>query len=174
MPSGRLDKFLIMPPQGLVGDGDVPSAHTDNRDIGRYVARIIADPRTLNRQVFAYGEVLAHNKIWDAVERASGETLRRDYIPAAQIEAGRAAAREAAAAPDADPRAVMAMAGAEYMYSIAVRGDNTPENAKYLGYLDAKELYPDFEPVKFDDFLAQVLDGSAKRAWADDPRFGGQ
>ncbi|KAG7125611.1 pinoresinol-lariciresinol reductase 3 like protein [Verticillium longisporum] len=40
---------------------------------------------------------------------------------------------------------------AQYFYTLAVRGDNTPENAKYLGYLDARELYPDLQPRSWKD-----------------------
>ena len=35
----------------------------------------------------------------------------------------------------------------EYTYSMSVLGENTLENAKKLGYLDAHELYPDI-PVQ--------------------------
>jgi hypothetical protein len=30
-----------------------------------------------------------------------------------------------------------------------------------LGYLDGKELYPEFEFTKFDDYVKEVLDGTA-------------
>ncbi|KAH6685053.1 isoflavone reductase [Plectosphaerella plurivora] len=174
LPSGRIDKFILMPPQGLVGEGNVPSAYTDNRDIGRYVAKIITDPRTLNKAVFAYSEVLTHRQIWGAVERASGEKLEYNYIPVETIETQRAEARKAAAADPGNMGAVMALAGADYGYSMNVRGDNAPEYAKYLGYLDAKELYPDLEFIKFDDFLAELIEGKVKRVYADNPMFGGK
>ena len=50
-------------------------------------------------------------------------------------------------------------------YSKYVRGDNNPEYAKYLGYLDARELYPDFTPVSFKEFLEDVLAGGMKRPY---------
>lgn len=31
----------------------------------------------------------------------------------------------------------------QYYKSYGIRGDNSPEAAKYLGYLDFKDLYPD-------------------------------
>lgn len=49
-------------------------------DIGSYVARIISAPRTLNRHVFAYTEVLSMNEIWDTMARVSGETTLRNYV----------------------------------------------------------------------------------------------
>lgn len=45
----------------------------------------------------------------------------------------------------------MTVIGLEYAYSKFVRGDNSPEYAKYLGYLDAMDLYPKFVPRSFED-----------------------
>lgn len=42
-----------------------------------------------------------------------------------------------------------------------------PENAKYLGYLDARELYPDFKAISFESFVKEILDGKAKKPYAD-------
>lgn len=44
-------------------------------------------------------------------------------------------------------------------------GDNTLEHAKYLGYLDAKELYPDLKPREFKDYVQAVVDGTAPKVW---------
>lgn len=54
----------------------------------------------------------------------------------------------------------------QYAYSKYVRKDNTPENAKYLGYLDARELYPDLKPKSFRDFVGDLLDGKVQRPYA--------
>ena len=51
---------------------------------------------------------------------------------------------------------------AEYNVSKYVRRDNTSENAMYLGYLDTKELYPDFNPRTFSAFVDELLAGRAK------------
>lgn len=80
VPSGRLDYALIAPSEGLFGGGTLPSALTDSRDIGRYVAKIIADPRTLNKMVFAYNEVLTQRQVYETVERLSGEKLEYNYV----------------------------------------------------------------------------------------------
>jgi hypothetical protein len=47
----------------------------------------------------------------------------------------------------------------QYIVSKYVRRDNSPENAKYLGYLDARELYPDFKPTKFEQVVEETLAG---------------
>ncbi len=48
-----------------------------------------------------------------------------------------------------------------------IRGDNTLANAKYLQYLDARELYPDFKPRAFAEYIDEVLDGKAERPYQD-------
>jgi hypothetical protein len=60
-----------------------------------------------------------------------------------------------------DLNAIGALTTSQLFYSWGIRGDNTPEYAQYLGYLDGKELYPEFELTKFDDYVKEVLDGTA-------------
>lgn len=67
-----------------------------------------------------------------------------------------------AKAPDMEK--LIILAHAEYDCCKYIRGDNTPENATYLGYLDARELYPDFKPVKFREYFTEVKDGKAADA----------
>ena len=50
------------------------------RDIGRYVAKVIADPRTLNKRVFVYNEVYTQNQLYGLVESLTGEKLARSYV----------------------------------------------------------------------------------------------
>lgn len=64
----------------IVGDGSVRFALMNMTDAGRYVARIVADPRRINRHVLAYMEVLSMNDIWDAMARTGGEQPLRDYV----------------------------------------------------------------------------------------------
>ena len=77
------------------------------------------------------------------------------------------AAREAlkAAGTNFDLMKWAAVSGLEYEVSKYVREDNTPENAKYLGYLDAKELYPDFKPVSFKSFLTELFAGQGVKPY---------
>lgn len=66
----------------IIGDGNTPTALTDLRDIGRYMARIILDPRTLNKMVLAYNAVSTQNKIYDLMEEISEEKVERLYVRA--------------------------------------------------------------------------------------------
>lgn len=47
----------------------------------------------------------------------------------------------------------------EYQYSMHVRGDNTVENAKALGALDAQELYPDIPLAKLEEVAKSIYEG---------------
>jgi hypothetical protein len=58
----------------------MPSGYIDLRDIGKWVARIVADARTLNKAVFAFNTVLTTNQIYEVLERVSGETIERIYV----------------------------------------------------------------------------------------------
>ena len=47
----------------------------------------------------------------------------------------------------------------QYLHSKHIRGDNSLDNAKYLGYLDARELYPDFSPITFEAYVKEIVEG---------------
>ncbi|KAL5498554.1 hypothetical protein ACEPAH_1908 [Sanghuangporus vaninii] len=117
-----------------IGSGDVKCALIDKRDIGKFVARIIADDRTLNQYVFCWTEEFTLNEIIALAERVSGRKVNMEHISADEME------KILKDGSDLE-RIVFG-----YEYSIWVRGDNTVENAKkkeYGGALDARELYPD-------------------------------
>lgn len=70
-----------MKPEAVIhGDGNAPNLLTDLRDIGRFVARIVGDERTLNRYVYTWSDVLSENEIFEIVEEGSGEKIERQYV----------------------------------------------------------------------------------------------
>ena len=73
----------------IVGDGNTPMGLTDLRDIGRYVARIIDDERTLNKMVYAYNTVKTQNEIYDLLEEISEEKIQRNYVSSLDVVAHR-------------------------------------------------------------------------------------
>ncbi|KAK7053836.1 glycoside hydrolase [Favolaschia claudopus] len=166
LPSGRVDYASLFKTKfDIHNGGSTPTMITDLRDIGRFVALIIKDQRTMNKSVFAYGDFLSENEIFDIMETLSGENIERKYISADGMAAQRA---RAAAALKADPDNFHAHVGkskVDYEYSKYVRGDNTPEYARYLGYLDARELYPDFRPKRFREFAQELLDGKLEKPY---------
>lgn len=80
LESGRADYAMTSANNEIVGDGNTPLALTDLRDIGRYVALIINDDRTLNKMVLAYNTVLTQNQIYDMLEEISEEKIQRNYV----------------------------------------------------------------------------------------------
>jgi hypothetical protein len=67
-------------------------------------------------------------------------------------------------APD-DPQLLAAIGVLEYYYSLEIRGDNTPEHAEYLGYLNGKELYPDVQVETLEDYMKGVVGGTIERVY---------
>lgn len=78
--SGRVDYAMTSGNDEIIGDGNVPTALTDLRDIGRYMAMIISDDRTLNKKVLAYNLVSTQNEIYNLMEEISEEKIYRNYV----------------------------------------------------------------------------------------------
>ncbi|KAF5519642.1 Isoflavone reductase-like protein [Colletotrichum aenigma] len=138
----------------IIGDGNVPWALTDNRDIGKFVSRIIADRSTFNKMVFAYGEVITQNDAFELVERVSGETVRRQFITKEELQDVITQGRANSGKENIkDVTILLNIAMAEYRNVLGIRGDNTPEKARSLGYLDARDLYPDVEVTTLENYI---------------------
>jgi hypothetical protein len=162
LPSGKINYAVAIATQSIPGNGNVLSALTDLRDVGKYVARVIKDERTLNAMVFVYNELWTSNRVYDVVERLSGEKVVRKYTSAEEYEQRIV---EADAKLNENPEDFVARAQkvlAQYDLSVGIRGENTPEYAKYLGYLDGKRLYPDIKFIPFESYFQEVLSGKAQ------------
>ncbi|KAJ6575850.1 hypothetical protein B0H10DRAFT_2236693 [Mycena sp. CBHHK59/15] len=167
LASGRVDYASFAKSKVEIhGDGTMPTMLTDLRDIGRFVARIIKDGRTLNTSVVTYSDVLSEHEIFALMEEMSGEVIERKYVSADDIAASRAHYAATLKAEPDNRLARLRSFGEDYNYSKYVRGDNTPAYATYLGYLDARELYPEFRPRSFKDFVGELLDGKAAKPYS--------
>jgi hypothetical protein len=81
LPSGKTDKYLFPGTNSKMrGDGTVLNLITDLRDVGHFVARIVADERTLNQYVFAWGEEMTEKEIYSVMEQVSGEKLPVKFV----------------------------------------------------------------------------------------------
>ncbi|KAJ0339230.1 hypothetical protein COL154_012514 [Colletotrichum chrysophilum] len=142
----------------IIGDGNFPWALTDNRDIGKFVSRIISDPKTLNKMVFAYGEVVTQNGAFELLEKVSREAVPREYVTKEELHSIISQGRATAAKQDIKDVTVLPSIGmAEYRNLLGIRGDNTPEYARYLGYLDARDLYPDVEVTTLENYIRRLV-----------------
>ncbi|KAE9368833.1 NAD(P)-binding protein [Stipitochalara longipes BDJ] len=162
LPSGRVDyASLLIPNTTILGEGNMKTALTDLRDIGPYVAKIITDARTVNKYIFCYGELLSQEELFAKMEELSDENIERKYISPDQLVTLLEAAKSSFSYDLSNLQQAFTFVGLEYRYSMYVRGDNDPEYAKYLGYLDARDLYPDFVPRTFEAYAKELLDGNA-------------
>ncbi|KAJ5272499.1 hypothetical protein N7478_007624 [Penicillium angulare] len=167
LPSGRVDYAMTSGNDEIIGDGSVTTALTDLRDIGRYLALIINDPRTLNKKIYAYNLTSSQNDIYSLMEEIAEEKIDRNYVPEETICSRVLAARQASETYPFDPIKFIPRYLAEYQYSWGIRGDNNPEYARYLGYYLTPELYPDFQPSDFREYLESVIRGTAKGVYTD-------
>ena len=76
----ELPQWIVDSTMSLFGDGNTPIAYTDLRDIGIFIARIIADPRTLNRYVFIWGEERTQREVFDIARAASGRDIQPVHV----------------------------------------------------------------------------------------------
>ncbi|CCM04178.1 uncharacterized protein FIBRA_06340 [Fibroporia radiculosa] len=123
--------------------------------VGPFVARIVADPRTLNHYVIVWEEEMTFTEAKDISERYSGEceALRAKRKLVSREELLKLAEDgKTQYAKTHDDASHATWAYAEYMLSLHFIGENTLENAKALGALDARELYPDAQFTSFEDF----------------------
>ncbi|KAI0628434.1 NAD-P-binding protein [Trametes polyzona] len=139
----------------LHGTGSQKLLVTDLNSIGKFVARIVADPRTLDQAVIIWEDQVTELEAHEIGEKASGEEevlkAKRTYV-SAEDNIRLAAEGKAEYARDHTWGSLAKQSWSEYMHSMHTLGENTLEYAKALGYLDARELYPDIPGQTVEEF----------------------
>ncbi|KAH7233096.1 hypothetical protein BKA59DRAFT_549449 [Fusarium tricinctum] len=158
VPSGKLDHGLTFPNNNIIAGGNTPSALVNVHDIGKYVAAIISDPRTINKKVLAHTETRTQNEVHALVEKVTGEKPERTDMSKEQLDEQLVQFKDTKEI--SQNRAIL-----EYWMSWGVRGDNTPENAVYLGYLLASDLYPSLRGGSLESFVQDVFDGKGEKVY---------
>lgn len=149
------DTFMPAASHAITGAGNVKNAVTHIPDIGRFVAEIIDDERTLNKYVFCWSEEKTQNEIWDIARKVKAEFGGGPLKAKSIFKSEEALLEKVKSAEDNSWDQI----GYEYIYSMFVRGDNTVENAKkpeYGGALDARELYPHLKVTTIEE-AAKIL-----------------
>jgi hypothetical protein len=59
----------------LYAGGEKKNMLTDKRDIGRFTAKIIKDPRTVNQRVFTWSDSLSQREIFVLMEKVFDEKV---------------------------------------------------------------------------------------------------
>lgn len=147
--------FLPSKSHRITGTGDVKCATTHIPDIGRFVAEIVADDRTLNKYVFCWGDEKTQKEIWDIACKVKLELTGEPLKATPRNESEEEVLEKVKNTEDG----TFAQMAAEYLLSICIRGDSTVENAKkpeFGGALDARELYPDLKVSTIEE-VAKVL-----------------
>jgi nucleoside-diphosphate-sugar epimerase len=80
VPSGKFDYAHFIVPNEVYGSGDVKTLLTDERDMGRFVAKIIQDERTLNQKVFTWSDELSQNEVLKMIEEKTGEKVEVTHV----------------------------------------------------------------------------------------------
>jgi len=145
--------FIPCNSYAIYGTGEVKTAVIARSDIGKFVAEIIGDERTLNRYVFCRGDEKSQNEIWEIARKVKAE-LGGELTMSPKKVWSKEEIEESL--KSTDPFIVLGM---EYMHSMFIRGDNTVENAKKPEYgraLDARELYPHIKVLNLEDFTKQL------------------
>ncbi|KAI0667037.1 NAD-P-binding protein [Trametes maxima] len=160
LPLPERSRSLMKPLTYIIyGAGNDKSLLTDLDHIGTYVARIVADPRTLNKSVIVWEDELTQLQAHELGERLSGEgeSLRdkRVYVTEEQLNEQLEHGRAAFARDPTNWDVSMQFTMSQYMHSIHILEENTLANAKRLGYLDARELYPDIPRHTLEDFAKE-------------------
>ncbi|KAI0793808.1 NAD(P)-binding protein [Fomes fomentarius] len=144
-------EFLKKITWSIVEGGEAPSLLTERDRIGIYVARIVADSRTLNRSVIVWDDEVTQLEAFELGERLSGEgdTLKaqRVYETKEDVLNAIATAKAERAKQNSTYIGDISVSWNLYRYSVFILRENTLENAKKLGYLDVRELYPDITPL---------------------------
>ncbi|KAF5328036.1 hypothetical protein D9758_011128 [Tetrapyrgos nigripes] len=129
--------------------GVVKTAYTDLADIGKFVARIVTDPRTLNQYVFAWGEEITQQDLLKYAQKYGNPNVEIFPKSTTDLESLIAEAKE---------KKLGTLAYWDYHYSMWVLGENTVEMAKLPelgGALDTRELYPDMEVRPLEDYAIE-------------------
>ncbi|EME83078.1 uncharacterized protein MYCFIDRAFT_174556 [Pseudocercospora fijiensis CIRAD86] len=143
--SGRGDYAVLNPEERIPGGGNVPSALTGWRDMGRYAAKVIVGERTLNKHVLVYNEMRTPLQLID-----SDAELKKT------IEG---------CGDGMNMQTLLVKIPAQYLVSWGIPGDSRPDYAKYLGYMSIKGLCSDFEPRTFEDYAQNVVGGKAPQIY---------
>jgi len=111
------DALLPARSHKIIGSGDVKCAIIHLPDIGKFVAEIIDDHRTLNQRVFCYGEEKTQKELWEIARKAKSEVSGGDALKMSpKYESKDQVMEKVTSAEDGS----FAQAGAEYFLSLYI------------------------------------------------------
>ncbi|KAL6303046.1 NAD-P-binding protein [Sparassis latifolia] len=162
LPCRSTSKSMMRDASRQLYNGGVKKILVTNLDnVGVYVAHVIADERTLNHSVLIWEDQVTALQAMEIGAKVSGEGSAL-IENVAHVSANELLERIAAAKEEyAKTHSFVSFAtktGYQYQYSIHVLGENSLENAKALGYLDSRELYPDIIPDTLENYAPKFYE----------------
>ncbi|KAG9225644.1 hypothetical protein CCMSSC00406_0007501 [Pleurotus cornucopiae] len=155
-PTPHSEHNTLDTPKFYAGSKDQKLIYSTFPSIGKLVARIIADPRTINQTVVAHDGEITLRETWGIGEKVTGEDFS-DYYKASEADLDIASKQSVN---------WMKKTTADYYRSLYIRGDNTIAKAEAAGALIARKLYPD---VPYPDVLEEA---KARYATSFVPEYG--
>jgi len=143
------------------GDGDKKNIYTHLPHIGDFVARIILDERTLNQYVVIWEDELTLEEARSIGERVSGDgdALKAKRIPVSKEELFQYIQEGKEEYPRTKTTsAAIKWISNQYQYSMHILGENSLKNAKAMGALDARELYPDLKTITLEEYAKEFYE----------------
>jgi uncharacterized protein YbjT (DUF2867 family) len=137
-----------LPPDevNVYGDGNVMGALTSVPDIAKVTVRAVSDPRMANEELRITANTITQNLLIALWQTASGRTVKRTGVPAAELEKIIASAT----APDQG----MTLIASQLHRSLWIRGDSVKRVATSL---EATEVYPDMAFQTIEQAFAQLV-----------------
>jgi uncharacterized protein YbjT (DUF2867 family) len=137
-----------LPPDevSVYGDGNVLGALTSLPDVAKVTVRAAIDPRMQNKEIRITANTITQNLLIALWQTASGRTVTRTSVPAAELDKIIAAST----APDQG----MALIGSQLHRSLWIRGDSVK---RVPTSLEATEVYPDIVFQTIEQGLAELV-----------------
>lgn len=137
-----------LPPEevSVYGDGNVVGALTSVPDVAAVTVRAVSDPRVRNKEIRITANTITQNFLIALWQTASGRTVKRTSVPAAELE-------RIIAASTAPDQGTMLVAS-QLHRSLWIRGDSVK---RVPTSLEATEVYPDMVFQTIEQGLAQLV-----------------
>ena len=136
-----------LPPDevNVYGDGNVQGAFTSVPDIAKVTVRAVHDPRLRNRELRITANTITQNLLIALWQTASGRTVARTGVPAAELEKIIAGATA--------PEQGMMLIAAQLHRSLWIRGDSVKRAGSAL---EATEVYPEMRFQTIEEAFAAL------------------
>ena len=130
----------------IFGDGHMSAYMTALSDIGKYIAAIVEDPETINKEVLIATTSSTQNEMISLWEDISGKTVEKEYVSSDQLDEIINSSTE--------PESMLTRIFTQLHRSVWIKGE---ANKERNGVLNAVSKYPDIQPVSLKAYLTNFI-----------------